>query len=363
MPDSPRRLDEIDTPAAVIDIDLVRRNLETMESLLRDTPVHIRPHVKTHKTPQLAHMQIAAGAPGVTAAKVAARRAMVPGGVTDILIANQIVGATKIDRLGRLAESATLTVAVDDAANVADLSAMAQRRGVSIGVVVDIEIGMKRCGVAPGRPVVDLARRVVESPGLDLVGLMGYEGHTASIADPAAREAAVRRSLALVIESKDLCEAAGIEIREVTGGATNTVEFTRQVDGWTEVQCGTYATMDAWYRPMAGHLFENAFWILSTVVSRPTSDRLVLDCGRKSVPEEPAGRPIIDEPEELELIGLSEEHGKVDVHGASDARPGDTVRVTPWHGCTTFNVHDSVYVLQGDEVVDVWAVTGRGKFT
>ncbi len=227
MPESPRRLDEIDTPAAVIDLDLVKHNIETMASMLRDTPVHIRPHVKTHKTPQLAHMQIAAGAPGVTAAKLGEAEAMVEGGVTDILIANQIVGATKIERLGRLAERATLTVAVDDAANVADLSAMAQRRGVSIGAVVEIEIGMKRCGIAPGRPVVELARSVLDSPGLELVGLMGYEGHTVSIADPAAREAAVRRSLALVIESKELCEAAGIEIREVTGGATNTVEFTQ----------------------------------------------------------------------------------------------------------------------------------------
>ncbi len=363
MPKSPRRIDEIDTPAAVIDLDLVRRNIETMASMLRDTPVHIRPHVKTHKTPQVAHMQIAAGAPGVTAAKVGEAEAMVAGGVTDILIANQIVGAIKIERLGQLAESATLTVAVDDAANVADLSAMAQRRGVTIGVVVDIEIGMKRCGVAPGQPVVELARRVLESPGLDLVGLMGYEGHTVTIPDAGERETAVRRSLALVIESKEQCEAAGIEIREVTGGATNTIESTRQVDGWTELQCGTYATMDAWYRPMSGHLFENAFWILSRVISRPTTDRLVLDCGRKSIPEEPAGMPIIDEPEELELIGLSEEHAKVDIHGASDARPGDTVRVTPWHGCTTFNLHDSVYVLQGDEVVDIWPVTGRGKFT
>jgi D-serine deaminase-like pyridoxal phosphate-dependent protein len=362
MAPEPRTVGEIDTPAAVIDLDLVRRNIQTMQDFLQDTPVHIRPHCKTHKTPQIARLQIEAGAPGVTCAKVGEAEAMAAGGVEDVLIANQIVGHIKIERLCRLAGQIRLAVAVDDPTNVDDLSAAAGRHGVTLGVVVEIDVGMERCGVDAGRPAVDLARRVADSPSLDLVGLMGYEGHAVGIVDRAERTATVLRSLQPVIATKHLCEDAGLEIREVTGGGTNTFDITSKIPGWTELQCGTYATMDAGFREHAGHAFENAFWILSQVISRPKPERVILDCGRKTLAAEPSGLPVIDDPLGLELLSLSEEHGKVLRHpGAPDLRPGDRVRVTPWHGCTTFNLHDKVYVLQDDQVVDIWPIAGRGK--
>ena len=364
MSRTPRTLHDIDTPAAVIDLDLVRRNIQTLEHFLRDTPVHLRPHVKTHKSPRIALMQIEAGAPGITAAKVGEAEAMVAGGVDDVLIANQIVTPAKIERLARLAERARVAVAVDHPANVNDLSAAAQRHGVTIGVAVEIEVGMRRCGVAAGQPVVDLARHVKDSPGLDLVGLQAFEGHAVAIVDRAEREAETRSSLQPVIESKEMCEDAGIEIREVTGAGTNTFDITSTIPGWTELQCGTYVTMDRWYRPHVGHMFQQAFWVLSSVMSRPTPDLVVLDCGLKSLSTDSGGLPGIDEPEGLELLELSEEHGQFIRHpGAPDLHVCDTVRVTPWHGCTTFNLHDSLYVLQGDEVVDVWPIAARGKFT
>ncbi len=360
----PRTIHDIDTPAAVVDLDLVRRNIQALQTYLDGTPVHIRPHVKTHKTPQIALMQIEAGAPGVTAAKVGEAEAMVAGGVRDVLIANQVVGAAKIARLCALAQNARVSVAVDDARNVHDLSAAAVAAGVTIGIVIEIEVGMERCGVAAGAPAVTLAQTVAAAPGLDLVGLMGYEGHTVVIEDHAEREAAARGALGRVIETKALCEAAGLNIREVTGGGTNTFDITSKIDGWTELQCGTYATMDAGFRPHSGHMFESAFWILASVISRPAADRVVLDAGRKAVSFEPGGTPIIEDPSGLEIDGLSEEHAKVSLTSESpDLQPGQKVRITPWHGCTTFNLHDTVYVVQDDEVVDVWSIAGRGKFT
>ena len=364
MSATPRTLADIDTPAAVIDLDLVRRNIHTMQRHLAGTPVHVRPHVKHHKTPGIALLQIEAGAPGVTCAKVGEAEAMVEGGVGDVLIANQVVGPIKIARLCALARRARVTVAVDDARNVRELSEAAVATGVSIGIVIEIEVGMNRCGVLPGDPALALAKEIDASPGLDLVGLMGYEGHAVGIVDRAEREAVARTSLAAVIETKAACEAAGLEIREVTGGGTNTFDITSAIDGWTELQCGTYVTMDVGFRQHAGHAFEQAMWILSTVVSTPAPGRAVLDVGRKSMAFEPGGLPLVEDPPGVELLSLSEEHGSLALHDqAPDLQPGDRLKVTPWHGCTTFNLHDTLYVIQDDEVVDVWPISARGKFT
>ena len=211
---------------------------------------------------------------------------------------------------------------------------------------------------------MDLARHVLDHPGLELVGLMGYEGHAVGIVDRAEREAVTRRSLQPVLDTKAQCEAAGIEIREVTGGGSNTFDITSTMPGWTELQCGTYATMDAGFRAQVGKVFKQAFWVISSVISRPAPERAILDCGRKSISAEAGGMSVIDEPGGLELVGLSEEHGTVTLQdGAPDLRVGDKLRVTPWHGCTTFNLHDKLYVLKGDEVVDVWTIAARGKFT
>ncbi len=360
----PQTLADIDTPAAIIDLDLVRRNIQTMQRALEGTAVHVRPHAKTHKTPQIALMQIEAGAPGVTCAKVGEAEAMVAGGVRDVLIANQVVGAPKLARLCALARQARVTVAVDDERNVRALSAAAAAQGVTLGVMIEVEVGMQRCGVLPGAPAAALAQAVHRAPALDLVGLMGYEGHTVGIVDRAEREAKTRAALAAVIQTKAACEAAGLDIREVSGGGTNTFDITSTIDGWTELQCGTYVTMDAWFRQHVGHVFESAFWVLAAVVSRPTRERAVVDAGAKSISREPGGLAVVDDPPGIQLRSLSEEHGTLSLaENAPDLQPGDKVKITPWHGCTTFNLHDVVYALQDDEVVDVWPIAARGRFT
>ncbi len=360
----PRTIDEIDTPAAIIDLDLVKQNIKTLEDFVRFRPVHTRPHAKTHKTPAIGRLQVQAGAVGLTCAKVGEAEAMVDGGIEDVLIANQVVGPIKIERMCRLAHRARVAVEVDDPVNVDEISAAAQRHGVTIGVVVEIDVGGPRGGVQPHEPALALARRIMDRPGLEFTGLMAYEGHTVGIEDWDERNAAARAALAPVIETRELCEAEGIPVREVTGGATNTFDITGTINGWTELQAGTYVTMDAWFRPHAGHAFTQAFWILTSVTSRAKPGYVHLDGGRKSIAFEPSGTPVIDDPEGLEIEVVAEEHLHVKMlDGAPDLRPGDQVRVTPWHGCGTFNLHDTLYVLQDDEVVDIWPISGRGRFT
>ena len=360
----PRTIDEIDTPAAIIDLDLVKQNIKTLEDFVRFRPVHSRPHAKTHKTPEIGRLQVAAGAVGLTCAKVGEAEAMVEGGIEDVLIANQVVGPIKIERMCRLAHRARVAVEVDDPVNVDEIAAAAQRHGVTIGVVVEIDVGGPRGGVQPYEPALALARRIMDRPGLEFTGLMAYEGHTVGIEDWDERNAAARAALAPVIETRELCEAEGIPVREVTGGATNTFDITGAINGWTELQAGTYVTMDAWFRPHAGHAFTQAFWILTSVTSRAKPGYVHLDGGRKSIAFEPSGFPVIDDPEGLEIEVVAEEHLHVKMlDGAPDLRPGDQVRVTPWHGCGTFNLHDTLYVLQDDEVVDIWPISGRGRFT
>ena len=360
----PRTIDEIDTPAAIIDLDLVNQNIKTLEDFVRFRPVHARPHAKTHKTPAIGRLQVEAGAVGLTCAKVGEAEAMVDGGIEDVLIANQVVGPIKIERMCRLAQRARVAVEVDDPANVDEISAAARRHGVTIDVVVEIDVGGPRAGVPPYEPALALARRVMDRPGLEFTGLMAYEGHTVGIVDRDERAAAARAALAPVIETRELFESEGIPVREVTGGATNTFDITGAINGWTELQAGTYVTMDAWFRPHAGHAFTQAFWILTSVTSRAKPGYVHLDGGRKSIAFEPSGFPVIDDPEGLEIEVVAEEHLHVKMHdGAPDLRPGDQVRVTPWHGCGTFNLHDTLYVLQDDEVVDIWPISGRGRFT
>ncbi len=360
----PRTIDEIDTPAAIIDLDLVNQNIKTLEDFVRFRPVHSRPHAKTHKTPAIGRLQVQAGAVGLTCAKVGEAEAMVDGGIEDVLIANQVVGPIKIERMCRLAHRARVAVEVDDPANVDEISEAAQRHGVTIDVVVEIDVGGPRGGVQPYEPALALARRIMDRPGLEFTGLMAYEGHTVGIVDRDERDAAARAALAPVIETRTLCEAEGIPVREVTGGATNTFDITGTIDGWTELQAATYVTMDAWFRPHAAHAFTQAFWILTSVTSRAKPGYVHLDGGRKSIAFEPSGFPVIDDPEGLEIEVVAEEHLHVKMlDGAPDLRPGDQVRVTPWHGCGTFNLHDTLYVLQDDEVVDIWPISGRGRFT
>ncbi len=353
-------MEALDTPALLLDLAAFERNVARMAAFFADKPAALRPHSKTHKCPQIAQRQLAAGAIGITCAKVSEAEVMAAAGIDDILVANQVTGATKIERVTDLAGRCDLMIAADDAGNVAQLSAACVAKGVSLRVLVEVDIGMGRCGVQPGRPALDLARQVADAPGLGLAGLMGYEGHLVLTADPAEREARVRAAFAPLAETVALLEADGLPVSIVSGGGTGTYDVTGTLPFVTEVQCGSYVFMDTTYGAVRPE-FEPSLSVLTTVVSRPVRQRVVVDAGLKAMSSEFGWpRPLYGT--DLAVHYLSEEHGVLDLAegGHFEGGPGTKVRFRPSHCCTTINLHDWLHVIQNGELVDVWPIAARG---
>ncbi len=350
----------LDTPALCLDIEVVESNIRRMADLFRDGPVRLRPHAKTHKSPILAQMQIAAGAIGITCAKLGEAEVMAAAGIKDILIANQIIGAGKIARLVHLAAYTEVMVAVDDAINAAEIDAAARAKGVRLRVLVELNIGMNRCGVLPGEPALALAQRIAAMPGLRLEGLMGYEGHTVFIQDPAERRAKTEASVKLLVDTADLLRRHGIPVNIVSSGGTGTSLITGRYPGVTEIEVGSYITMDSQYREEVGIDFAYGLTVLATVTSVQTPGHAIIDAGLKTVTRD-FGLPRVIAPAGWELTGLSEEHGHLECVGGAALRPGDKVEIVPNHGCTTINLHDEYHVLRRGVLEAVWPIAARGK--
>ena len=277
-----RSLAEVDTPSLLLDHDALLANIRRMAAFFAGRPCRLRPHFKSHKCTRIARLQMEAGAVGITCAKLGEAEVVADAGIQDILIANQIVGPMKIARLMELARRARPMVAVDSPENVKALSAASSAAGLRLRVLVEVDIGMHRCGVAPGQPALDLARLVAASPGLSFEGLQGYEGHCVDLRDEAERTAKTRAALQLLVETRRHIERAGLPVRIVSGGGTGTYTLTGDYEGIDEVQAGSYAAMDWWYQVIRPE-FQQAQTILATVVSRPASGKAIIDVGRKGV--------------------------------------------------------------------------------
>ncbi|MCX6032185.1 MAG: DSD1 family PLP-dependent enzyme [Chloroflexi bacterium] len=351
---------DLDTPALCLDIEAVEANIRRMANALRDSPVRLRPHAKTHKSPILAQMQLAAGAIGITCAKLGEAEVLAAAGIKDILIANQIIGTGKIARLVNLAAYTDVMVAVDDAANVAELDAASQAKGVRLRVLIEVDIGMARCGVFPGEPTLALAQRVVASPGLRFEGVMGYEGHTIFLKDPEERRQKTEASVKLLVDTADLLRRRCIPVPIVSSGGTGTYFITGRYPGVTEIQAGSYITMDGQYREEVGIDFAYGLTVLATVVSARDPDRAEIDAGLKTLTRD-FGLPKVIDPPGWELVGLSEEHGHLRRAGGAPLKPGDKVEIVPNHGCTTINLHDEYHVIRRGMLEAVWPIAARGK--
>ena len=354
-------LADLPTPAPLVDLDRLEANIATMADFFRPLPATLRPHAKTHRTPAIARLQVAAGAAGITCAKVAMAEAMADGGIDDLFIANQVVAREAIERLCRLAARATVTVVADAASNVADLAAAAKARGVALNVVVEVDAGMGRCGVQPGQPALDLARQIAAAPRLRFAGLHAYEGHVVQNPDRALRTAATEEMLARTIETRDLIERAGIDVRTVTCGGTGTYAISGVYPGVTEHQAGSYVYMDPGYHRLIP-AFELAFSLLCTVISRPTADKVITDGGGQSLAND-YGTPLVHDHPELAFRYLSEEHGSFHTAdgGHAELALGEQLRIHPGHCCSAANLHDHVYAVRDGHVEAVWAATARGR--
>ena len=350
---------DLDTPALLLDLDVLERNIAQMATFARQAGVNLRPHAKTHKSPIIARKQLEAGAIGITCQKLGEAEVMARAGIHGILIANQIVGTIKIGRLVELTRQAAIIVAADDPVNVADLSAAAIAAGMTIGLLVEVDVGMHRCGVQPGEPALGLAREILAAPGLEFRGLMGYEGHAVMIEDADERRQRAGGALQALVDTAELLRAEGIEVEIVSSSGTGTFDTGGTFPGVTELQVGSYATMDGRYRQV-GVPFEPALTVLAGVVSTPRPGMAITDTGIKSVTND-FGMPEVWGEPELELKYMSEENGWILMTGERRLSPGDKVRILPSHGCTTINLHDQYYVMRGDEFVENWPVAARGR--
>jgi D-serine deaminase-like pyridoxal phosphate-dependent protein len=348
------------TPALVVDLDAMEENIERMALFFRDKPAKLRPHFKTHKSPLLAHKQIRAGAIGMTCAKLGEAEVLVEAGIGNVLIANQIVDPLKIARLAQLAGQTTLIVAVDQADNLHQISAAAQKAGTLVGVVIEVDVGLHRCGVQPGPAAVTLAQLAGRLPGIHFAGVLGYEGHTVLLADTEQRSRESREAMQVLVSTADLIRQAGLPVEIVSGGGTGTYDLTGAFPGITEVEAGSYLFMDTQYSRL-DLPFRCALSLLATVVSTPAPGRAVIDAGMKVLSTD-NGLPEVVSPAGVKLAALNEEHGRLEIDpGLVSLRVGDRVELIPSHVCTTVNLHDRYYAVRDDRLEEIWPITGRGK--
>ena len=357
-------LAEVDTPALILDLDPFERNLARMADAVRGQPVRLRPHAKSHKCAEIALHQIAAGAVGVCCQKVSEAEALVAGGVGDVLIANEIVGAGKLERLAALARRARLAVCVDDAQNVLDLDAAAVRAGAQLDVLVEINVGADRCGVAPGAPALALAHGVAAGRNLRFAGLQAYHGGAQHLRSVAERRGAIGRAVAMVRATRELIEGSGIACATVTGAGTGSFPLELASGAYDELQPGSYVFMDADYRrneyDAAWPRFEQSLFVWTTVMSRPTAERAVVDAGLKASSVD-SGMPQPWDLPGVEYLKASDEHGVLAIAaGANAPALGAKLLLVPGHCDPTVNLYDWFVCVRRGVVESLWPVSARG---
>jgi D-serine deaminase-like pyridoxal phosphate-dependent protein len=354
----PESLAILDSPQLLIDLDVVDANVSRMMDAFRDRPVGVRVHFKSLKCVGLARHLWAKGAKSFLCAKLSEAEVLADGGLIDILIANQVIGSTKLRRLAELARRAQVAVCVDDAGNVEELSRAAVAASVKLGILVEVDTGMGRCGVEPGAPALDMARRLQSSPGLRFLGLQGYDGHLQLVPDPAERRAKCLEGLERLIATRRLIEQAGIPVTVVTGGGTGTWEFFGSYEGVTEIQPGSFVLMDNAYHTVRPE-FGCALSILATVISR-RQQWYVLDAGSKAISRD-FGTPVIKNRPQDRVVKLSEEHTKVESDDPA-IRVGDLVEVVPTHCCATMNLHRNCVAVRKGRIEALWPIEASGRY-
>lgn len=354
-------LDALDTPSLIVDLDVMERNMARIVGACAAGGVGWRPHCKSHKSPDIARLQMAAGAIGITCAKLSEAEMLVDAGIRDILIANQIVGPVKIARLMRLRRRADIAVAVDGAENVAELAQAAGAAGVRLRVLVEVDTGTERAGVVPGEPVLELARIVATHPSLHLAGVMSWEGHTTRIADAGEKRRAIEQAVGALVDSARLCRDAGIPIDIVSCGGTGTFETSATIAGVTEIQAGGGIFGDVRYRTIYHVPVDYALTVLATVTSRPTPTRIIADAGKKAMSTD-AGAPIPLDVPEVERVGFSAEHAKIELtHPSASPQVGERIRFVVGYADTTVHLHAEIFAVRHGRVEHTWPIPAGAR--
>ncbi|TAK55289.1 MAG: DSD1 family PLP-dependent enzyme, partial [Dehalococcoidia bacterium] len=353
------KLHEIPTPALIVDVAAMERNIRRMADYFAARPCKLRPHFKAHKTPEIARRQLGAGScAGLTCATVGEAEAVVRERLTDeVLIANEIIGPGKAQRAAQLAAQASIIVAVDSTHGMNEIALAARMAGTEVGVLVDVNVGLPRCGIAPGEPAVELARRVHAMEGVVLRGLMGYEGHVVGIADRGEREEKARRSMERLTSTVAMVRDAGLPCDIVSAGGSGTYDITGNIDGITEIQAGSYVLWDTAYAQLDTP-FEKAFSVLGTVLSRPRLEQCATDSGLKACGVD-HGNPSVKGIDGAQVLFLSDEHATIALPAECAIAIGDRIELWPSHIDPTINLHDVLYAVEGDVVTGVWPIAAR----
>lgn len=358
---------ELDTPALLVDLDRLHRNIERMAVFANDRGIDLRPHTKTHKCPDIAKIQLAAGAVGITCAKIAEAEVMAAAGLDDILIANEIIGEKKFSRLIRLAQKARLCIAVDSEYGAKTLNQALEQANQNLEVVIEINCGQNRAGVLPGDPALELAQKVSNYRHLNLRGLMTHGGHSYNQStEDEIRKIGIDEG-EVMVKTAELLRSKGIAVSTVSTGSTPTARYCGSVRGVTEIRPGTYVFGDLTQKQLFSCDLENcALSVVATVTSKPTKNRIVIDAGKKALTSDPnarvgknaGGYGLIVE-KNTTITKLSEEHGVIESDSAFEI--GEKVRIIPNHACVVVNMFDEMYGIRNDQVEKILKIEGRGK--
>jgi len=345
---------DIETPALLVDLNVMERNLETMARFFRNRPAKLRPHFKNHRVLELAARQMAYGAIGMTCARQWEAERLANFGIRDILIANEIAGEVPLARFVELSREVPVLVGVDNPKVVMGLARLSRDRKTDINVLVDVDLGLKRCGVAPGEPAATLAKTIVES-GLKFRGLMGYEGHLQPLPPGPDKQRVVTEAMRALATTKSLIEAEGIAVGIVSCGGTGDYSIAGAFPGVTENQAGSYLLMDTWYAPFAPD-FHVAVSVLATVISTTEGERLVVDAGCKVISGE-RGLPSVKGISGLKLKALHAEHAPIEIQDRDvHVEVGDKIEIAVHYHDGTINLHRRMYGIRNGEVERVFTI-------
>jgi D-serine deaminase-like pyridoxal phosphate-dependent protein len=348
------RVQDVETPALLVDLDAMENNLDRMARFFRDRPVKLRPHFKNHKSPLLAKKQLDAGAIGITCANLREAEILVGHGVKSILIASEIAGESKVRQFADLSRHADLIVGVDSESVISDMARIGRDQNHGLSILVDIDVGLNRCGVLPGEPALRLAKLAMEK-GVRFRGLMGYEGHLQALQPSSERDRLVRVVDKSLVDTRRLIENEGIAVEIVSTGGTGTYEIAGDCEGITEIQAGSYLLMDNMYL-LRGSTYLRSLTLLVTVISRPQEDRAVLDCGVKQLSGE-RGLSTVKDLEGVEVKALHAEHCLLGI-----TRPnvrievGEKIELWVHYSDATVNLHNRMFGVRKGEVEEIFVV-------
>lgn len=361
---------ELDTPALLVNAGVMLRNLMDMQEFVEAMGIKLRPHTKAHKLIPIAQKQLEVGSTGVTVSKLGEAEVMAEAGITDILIAYELIGEAKMERLLKLMEKAEIRVAVDSVEGAAQLNEACAGQGKELKVLIEVNTGLNRCGVLPGEETLELAKKMAQFPHLKLIGIMTHAGQAYGANNWDEIRSIGEYEGTEMVKTAELLRANGIEIEVVSVGSTPTAKIAGSVQGVTEIRPGNYVFYDAIQVGLTTAVEEDcALTVLATVISRPTPERVVIDAGSKTLALDQGahgkssvrGFGLVKGHKDVVIERLSEEHGILRVPASSTLKVGDKIEVIPNHACPVINLFDEVSVVQLDEVVEAWPINGRGR--